>query len=170
MSCVRASGRGEAVWACEGAIFPNAGAQNGKMFSGGGSGSGFVFSFLLLCSWVFWLFEPFRCYAHGFFDWFSFLLLCSWVVWSVCVFAGMFMGFLMCLYTFLVFAAMLMGLLIFLCFCWYAHGFCDVFAPLARCVLCSLFLLDLVLFLLVYSWICLMCLHTLFVLAAMLPS
>ena len=42
MRVVRASGRGEAVWACEGAMFPNAGAQNGKMCSGGGSGNGFV--------------------------------------------------------------------------------------------------------------------------------
>ena len=80
VSCVRASGRGEAVWACEGAMFSNAGAQNGKMFSGGGgSGSAVGFSFLVLCSWVLRLFETFACYAHGFFDLVSFLLLCSWV-------------------------------------------------------------------------------------------
>ena len=51
VSCVRASGRGEAVWACEGAMFPNAGAQNGKMSSGGGSGSEknfFVFAAMLM--------------------------------------------------------------------------------------------------------------------------
>ena len=35
------------MWACEGAMFPNAGAQNGKMCSGGGSGSAVVFAFLL---------------------------------------------------------------------------------------------------------------------------
>ena len=75
---VRASGRGEAVWACEGAMFPNAGAQNGKMSSGGGSGSDLPFSFLLLCSCFFLLFEPFRCYAHGFFDHIVSLLVCSW--------------------------------------------------------------------------------------------
>ena len=63
--------------------FPNACAQNGKMFcggGGGGSGSAVVLSFLLICSWVFFLlFEPFRCYAHWFFDLFSRLLLCSYV-------------------------------------------------------------------------------------------
>ena len=81
VSCVRASGRGEAVCACGGAMFPNAGAQNGKMFcggGGGGSGSAVVFSFLLLCFFVL-LFELFRCCAHWFFDLFSRLLLCSWV-------------------------------------------------------------------------------------------
>ena len=51
VSCVRASGRGEAVWACEGAMFPNAGAQNGEMSSGGRSGSDlflFVFAVMLM--------------------------------------------------------------------------------------------------------------------------
>jgi len=39
------------VWGCEGAMFPNAGAQNGRMFSGDGSGNAVCFSFVLLCSW-----------------------------------------------------------------------------------------------------------------------
>ena len=42
------------------------------------------------------------------------------------------MGFLMCLCIFFVFLAMFMGFLKFLCFCWYAHGFFDVFAPLGQ--------------------------------------
>ena len=66
-------------------MFPNAGAQNGKMScgggGGGGSGSAVVFSFLLLCSWffdflrlldamlmVFLIWFRFCCYDHGFFD------------------------------------------------------------------------------------------------------
>ena len=87
--------------ACEGAMFPNAGAQNGKMCSGGGgSGSVVVFSFVLLCSCVLCLiFEVVRCYTQLF-------------VVCVCCNAH--------------------GCLICLCFCWYAHGFFDVFAPLAR--------------------------------------
>ena len=74
------------MWACEGAMFPNACAQNGKMFcggGGGGSGSAVVLSFLLICSWFFFFcFLSFLdamligflicfrvcCYAHGFFD------------------------------------------------------------------------------------------------------
>ena len=99
----------------------------------------------------------FRCYAHGFFS-------------SFCVFAGMLMGVLMCLYTFSVLAAMLMGVLIFVCFCWYAHGFFDVFAPLVRFVAMFIGLLILFCFLLVYSLFFLTFLHTLSVLAAMLPS
>ena len=59
-------------------------------------------------------------------------MLCSWVFLCFHVFAGMLMGFLMCLYTFFVLAAMLMGFFMFLCFCWYAHGFFDVFAPLGQ--------------------------------------
>ena len=63
-------------------MFPNAGAQNGKMFcgggGGGGSGSAVAFSFLLLCSWVVRRFAPFRCYAHGFFYFVLYLLQCSW--------------------------------------------------------------------------------------------
>ena len=142
VSCVRASGRGEAVWACEGAMFPNAGAQNGKMCSGGGgSGSAVSFSFLLLCSWAFWLLEFFWCYNY------------SWVFWFVWVFAAMRMGFLMCLCIFLVFLAMLMVFLIFLCFCCYAHGFFDVFAHLLRfrCYAHGFFYF--VVFLLVCSWV-----------------
>ena len=66
VSCVRASGRGEAVWACEGAMFPNAGAQNGKMFCGGGSGSDL------------WLFV-FAAMLMGFLSFLAFSMLCSWV-------------------------------------------------------------------------------------------
>ena len=36
MSCVRASGRGEAVSACERGVFVNAGPQDGEMYSGRG--------------------------------------------------------------------------------------------------------------------------------------
>ena len=38
MSCVRASGRGETVWACENEVFVNVGPNNGEMsaFSGRG--------------------------------------------------------------------------------------------------------------------------------------
>ena len=44
---------------------------------------------------------------------------------SVCV-----IGFLMCLYTFFVFAAVFRCFVLFLYFCWSAHGFLDAFAPL----------------------------------------
>ena len=65
VSCVRASGRGEAAWVCERAMFPNAGAQNGKMCSGGGSGG-------RLCLFVFVaMLMGFLIFSHG-------LLLCSW--------------------------------------------------------------------------------------------
>ena len=151
--------------------FPNACAQNGKMFcggGGGGSGSAVVFAFLLLCSCFFWLFDLFRCYAHWFFDLFSRLLLCSWVFWCVCtpvsfsllcslffwyfgVFAAMLIVFLMCLYTFLVSSAMPVVFLIFLRFCWYAHDFFNVFVHLSRfrCYVHGLF--DTFVFLLVCS-------------------
>ena len=76
------------MWACEGAMFPNAGAQNGKMFSGGGSGSGFVLfvfaamlmvffdflSFFFAMLMGFFIGFRFCCYVHGFFDVFVHLL------------------------------------------------------------------------------------------------
>jgi len=80
-----------------------------------------IFVFLLVCSLAFWCFVHlfrFRCYAHRF-------------VFVFCVFAGMLMGFLMCL-PLARFAAMFMGFLILSCFCWYTHGFFDVFAHLVR--------------------------------------
>ena len=52
---MRASWRGEAVWACERAMFANVGAQDGKKSSGLGC-----------------VFLRFCFYAHGFFDVFVF--------------------------------------------------------------------------------------------------
>ncbi len=58
------------MWACEGAMFPNAGAQDGKMFSGGGgggSGNAVAFPFLLLiCLWVFEFLSLFVAMFTGF--------------------------------------------------------------------------------------------------------
>ena len=51
VSCVRASGRGEAVWACERGVFVNAGGLHSNISSGLVS-LGFAFRFC--------------CYAHGF--------------------------------------------------------------------------------------------------------
>ena len=48
VSCVRASGRGEAVWACEKGVFVNAGGLHSNISSGRGCGFDFAFSFLLL--------------------------------------------------------------------------------------------------------------------------
>ena len=73
---VRASGRGEAVWACERGVFGNAGPQNGEMSSGRGLCPP---AFLMLCSWVLRFFGTDCCYSHGLFDLFSFLMVCSWV-------------------------------------------------------------------------------------------
>ena len=70
VSCVRASGRGEAVWACERGVFVNAGGLHSNISC---SGRGCVFSFLLLCSWVFWFFRTDCWYAHWLFDLFLFL-------------------------------------------------------------------------------------------------
>ena len=148
VSCVRASGRGEAVWACERGVFVNAGGLHSNISSG------------LVCPWVslfvfvamlmgFNVFRTDCCYAHGLFDLFLFLMVCSWVFWCFCipcsllllcswvfwsflVFDGMLMGFLMLLHTWFAFAAMPMGFLIFSCFWWYAHGFFDAFAHLVR--------------------------------------
>ena len=83
VSCVRASGRGEAVWACERGVFVNAGGLHSNISS---SGRGFlfcVFDAMLMGFKTFW---------HG-------LLLCSWVFWSFLVFDGMLMGFLMLWYN-----------------------------------------------------------------------
>ncbi len=81
VSCVRASGRGEAVWACERGVIVNAGGLHSNISSSSSPAPAVLcsFAFLLLCSWVLRLFETFGCYAHGFFDLVSFLLLCSWV-------------------------------------------------------------------------------------------
>ena len=57
----RASGRGEAVSACERAVFPNAGAQDGKKSSGPGC------SFCVFVA----IYMGFKLFSHG-------LLLCSW--------------------------------------------------------------------------------------------
>ena len=87
-------------------MFPNAGAQNGKMFSGGGSGSDLAFSF--------W------CYAHGFFDFLSFL---------DAMLMGFLIGFHFCCYShgfFDVFVHLL-------CFHCYAHGFFDFSVILLVC-------------------------------------
>ena len=136
VSCVRASGRGEAVWACERAVCSNAGAQNGKMCCGGGSGSAVVFSFLLLCPWVFWLFETFTCYVHGFFDrWppyaaicMGFLIVCAPLVTVSCYMHGFFDRFspsaAICIGFLIVFAP----LATVSC---YMHRFFDRFAPSA---------------------------------------
>ena len=51
VSCVQASGRGEAVWACERGVFVNAGGLHSNISSGRGFLLGFGFSFLLLFTW-----------------------------------------------------------------------------------------------------------------------
>ena len=79
VSCVRASGRGEAVWACERGVFLNAGGLGSNISSGLGFALGFAFSFLLLFSWVLRFFRTDCCYVHGLFDLFLFLMVCSWV-------------------------------------------------------------------------------------------
>ena len=63
-SCVRASGRGEAVWACERGVFVNAGGLHSNI---SGSGRGFSFCVLLLFTWVLTFFRTDCCYAHGLF-------------------------------------------------------------------------------------------------------
>ena len=79
VSCVRASGRGEAVWACERGVFVNAGGLRSNISSGLGFGLGLGFSFLLLFTWVLRFLSTDRCYVHGFFDLFLFSMVCSWV-------------------------------------------------------------------------------------------
>ena len=79
VSCVRASGRGEAVWACERGVFLNAGGLGSNISSGCGFFLGFAFSFLLLFTWVLMFFRTDCCYVHGLFDLFLFLMVCSWV-------------------------------------------------------------------------------------------
>ena len=122
VSCVRASGRGEAVWACERGVFLNAGGLLSNISSGRGFGLASAWFLLLRFVAIYMGFKPFW---HG-------LLLCSWAFWSFLVFDGMLMVFLMLLHTLFAFAAMLMGFLIFSCFWWYAHGFFDAFAHLVR--------------------------------------
>ena len=66
VSCVRASGRGEAVWACERGVFVNAGGLHSNISS---SPAVVVsFAFFMLCSLVLRLFGTDCCYAHGLFD------------------------------------------------------------------------------------------------------
>ena len=65
VSCVRASGRGEAVWACERGVFVNAGGLRSNISFRPGVGLGFllfVFVGMLM---------GFKAFSHG-------LLLCSW--------------------------------------------------------------------------------------------
>ena len=65
VSCVRASGRGEAVWACERGVFLNAGGLGSNISSGCGLLLGFrLFVFVAM-------FMGFKAFSHG-------LLLCSW--------------------------------------------------------------------------------------------
>ena len=76
---VRASGRGEAVWACERGVFVNAGGLRSNISSGRGFVFGFFFSFLLLFTWVLRFFRTDCCYVHGLFDLFLFSMVCSLV-------------------------------------------------------------------------------------------
>ena len=52
VSCVRASGRGEAVWACEGGVFVNAGPRHGEK-SDSGPAVASAFSILYAFFWFF---------------------------------------------------------------------------------------------------------------------
>ena len=65
VSCVRASGRGEAVWACERGVFLNA----------GGLGSNISFRLWFVLGFSLFVFVAmlmgFKAFSHG-------LLLCSW--------------------------------------------------------------------------------------------
>ena len=68
VSCVRASGRGEAVWACERGVILNAGGLHSNISSGRG--------LALACPWFSLLrfvaiFMGFKRFSHG-------LLVCSW--------------------------------------------------------------------------------------------
>ena len=65
VSCVRASGRGEAVWACERGVFVNAGGLHSNISFSCSSGRGCVF-----CAFDAML-MGFKTFWHG-------LLLCSW--------------------------------------------------------------------------------------------
>ena len=79
VSCVRASGRGEAVWACERGVFVNAGGLHSNISSSGRGFGPSVFNAMrmgfknflariaAMCM-VFLIFLRFRCYTHGFFD------------------------------------------------------------------------------------------------------
>ena len=72
---MRASGRSEAVWACERGVFVNAGGLHSNISSGLGLALGFFFSFLLLFIWVLRFFQKTLCYLCGFFDCSVFLLV-----------------------------------------------------------------------------------------------
>ena len=100
---MRASGRGEAVWACEGGVIVNAGGLHSNISSSCCSGRGCTFCIFDA------ILMGFTTFCHA-------LLLCSWVFLSFLVFDGMLMGFLMLLQILFAFAAMLMGFLIFSCF------------------------------------------------------
>ena len=63
MSCLRASGRGEAVWAWERGLFVNAGAQNGDTYS---SCHGFGFCVFAALSMEFCSFHTNRCCSFFF--------------------------------------------------------------------------------------------------------
>ena len=52
VSFVRASGRGEAVWACERGVFVNPGGLRSNISSGLGFALGLSFSFLLKASYL----------------------------------------------------------------------------------------------------------------------
>ena len=84
VSCVRASGRGEAVWACERGVILNAGGLLSNIFSGRGLALACPWFLLLRFVAIYMVLSPFRtdcCYAHGLFDLFLFLMVCSWVFW-----------------------------------------------------------------------------------------
>ena len=68
VSCVRASGRGEAVWACERGVILNAGGLRSNISSGRGLGLASAWFLLLRFVAIYMGFKPF---SHG-------LLLCSW--------------------------------------------------------------------------------------------
>ena len=75
VSCVRASGRGEAVWVCERGVFVNAGAQNGERYY---AGNGFTFYvFAALCIVCFCFVPLYRCYLYCFVGFLFVLMLCA---------------------------------------------------------------------------------------------
>jgi hypothetical protein len=79
VSCVRASGRGEAVWACEWGVIVNDGGLHSNISCSGRAVVFCVFVAMLVgfkTFWDFWVLRSlvfliwfrFCCYAHGFFD------------------------------------------------------------------------------------------------------
>jgi hypothetical protein len=76
VSCVRASGRCEAVWAFERGMFVNAGPRHGEKSD---SGPAVALAFLMLYARFFGFVHINRCYLCGFFGGcFVFLMLCAW--------------------------------------------------------------------------------------------